>query len=190
MNENLYERKLKFIEHLSREHDEKPRYWWGLTEPEFQRTSNTALRSKIRTSDLPEIIIKNNFRNAIIAIAFFIAILIFRIVKNQEIDPVSDFFALMLFVLLLFQVADRGPKIIISKRGIWIKKVEGYFPWKEVIETYIHRDDSADATSHYLRIYYFDDELNEFRFIEQSLDGLDLRREDISFWIEKFKSQS
>jgi hypothetical protein len=192
MNENLGERKLNFLNYLNREHKEKQRSWWGSINPEYQKTRNAAAGSKVPDSNPPEIIVKNSLRNAIITIAFFVFIAVFGLMikHEEEMDLLSIPFIFIFLAVFLFHAFDRRAKIIIDKHGIWTNSFQAHILWEDISETYIYHDNSGEGTTHYLLIYYYDEELDEFRQTQQSLSLLELGYKKISFWVEKFKSQS
>lgn len=198
MNENLTKRKADFIRYLDEELADKPLKWWQQKTNEYIPTRDMGGGKNHCPHNPEETIVKYDFKRALEQGALFLCCIpVFSLITGdfKENGFPGSLWPMMLMVVFAFifplmQDDKKGMLILFNKQGFWIKSMPEQVPWDHLAASYIREDNSGESTSRYLLLYYYDKMKDEFVKMEYSLDGLDMKKEDIAFEIEYWKMLS
>jgi len=196
MNENLAKRKENYTRYLREGLEQNPRRWWQQRTPEYIATADVGGGDNY-LPDWNEIVIRYDLKRVLkqSTLFFMVSGLIVFIVGmyRKEMETSYLFYNFLVFALVCcisINAYRKGPYLIFNKAGFWITGMEKSTPWQNLVASYIKKDDSGENTSYYLQLHYYDEGQDCFVYDECMLDGLNMQREEIAFYIECWKMKA
>ncbi|GAB2830060.1 hypothetical protein [Ferruginibacter profundus] len=193
MNERLAKRKENYTRYLREEFEKKPQRWWQQRTAEYIATADAGGGNRYQP-DWNEIIIRYDLKRALKQSALFVIInflIVFIVdINRKEINASFLFFNFLIFIVMLcisLGAYFKGPYVIFNSAGFWINGMEKRMPWQNLVASYIKIDDNGESASYYLQLHYYDEGQDCFVYDECTLDGLEIQREEIAFYIECWK---
>ena len=190
MNERLEERKRKLLEYLKEEYkEEPPKSWWHTKKPVYRTTWDFGNTQDDYRRDDYNVTIRKNKNEAAFLVAFlFLSFAwMFYPWDFKEVDSVSVFFMIVLFIISILNALDRRPKVIIDSNGLWTHKWSVLIPWNLIVATYIKEEDAGEDKNYQLIVHFYDAWQDLFCEANFTLGGLEISNEALAYYIEYWK---
>lgn len=194
MNEDLKKRTANVRKYLEEQFKERPLKWWQITTDEYIPTRDMGSGKKHYPHNPEETIVKFDFKGALKsgALFFMAAFMMFYFISSDRQPIPASFWMMMIIMIIalflpLLSGDKRGDQIVFNKTGFRISTMPRLISWEYLTASYIRKDNSGEAPSYYLLVYYYDETKDEFKEIELADHGLNMSKEDIALQIEYWK---
>ena len=77
-----------------------------------------------------------------------------------------------------------------NQKGIWVHSIEDFVEWKDLVASFIKKEEGNDIINYYLVLHYYLGKYDEFAITEYCLHNLDMKKEDIALEIECWKMRT
>lgn len=189
---SLNERKQQLVQQCLEEYQPKPRKWWQSQPDDIYKSTWDIYKEKNYPRVFADVIeIRSDFGSRIFAIIFLLIVFVFLLLMDgREKNIVGTIMAVLVAVALIFTIksaADRKPKIVISKEGLWTAKWGLTIPWEDIVVSCIRENTSGESSSYYLRIHFYDPFEDIFRMKEYNMGDLEKEPETIACFVHQFR---
>ncbi|MFT3682327.1 MAG: hypothetical protein QM791_18880 [Ferruginibacter sp.] len=187
MNESLEKRKRELAEHLIKEYNKKPKWWWPGKTPDYQTTWEAGNRNREYRSITDERIVRYDLKGALTGSALFLFIVSCMEFFTSKQVYMSLYMGVIVGLAMLITVCKeikRKPKIILNQDGIWLHILDQTIPWKNIAASFIKKTEDGDSTAYHLVLHYYLEKYDTFAVTEYKLDCLDIKTKDLASEIE------
>lgn len=192
MDDAFEKRKTELVRLINELYKEKPAGWFKEKGDVYTSTWDVGNEVDDIPPEKEEIIVRRSKKAYIIistALLVFILTLLYEYFNSPDafgILIIAPFACLFVYTFVLSY--DRKPKIVINKKGIWLKETDCYFEWHIIGATYIKDEDKGEDTVRSLVIYYYEPAEHDFIKAEYKFPSLlDLSIPKIAYYIEYWK---
>jgi hypothetical protein len=186
MNENLQLRITKAREFLKDAYSPKEKKWYQSKYPTYELVTDGLENYKNYSITSEEIVLKNNLKNALYSGAFFIAVTLGILLFQKENNIGVVLMLCVWIIVILVNVLDKGPKLILNKKVIWAKNFEDEIPWENIITIYFKTIGSGEDLTYSFLLHYYDEKYDYFKEIEFSASEYGMSNEEIIAAIKHF----
>ena len=193
MSENLEKRKSDLLVDLENRYAGKRGRWWPENLFAYTMTADLAEECKKIDNEVVEVIIRPKLAILLSVSAFFLTGILIQVLPipgfpKANFGPIFLTIFVIGFVYFVARGISRKPRIIVNTNGLWTDKLNELILWKNIVATFIHRTGDGDFC--YLLVHYYIPETNQFQETEYRIDELDIKNNELAFYIEKFKRQA
>lgn len=174
------------------------RAWWQSSiKIKYETTWDIANTPPYIQKDIDCLVVINEKHSWILVLGFIVFFILTFFTNSSFKEGNINLFSILFLISLLISLgitivhnADRSPKIVIDKSGIYIGKNCLQLEWHKIVNTYIKIDEAGEDTSYSLYIRYIDDDYWVFKTEEIPISGFIQGYAEIAYAIEYIKKNA